>query len=169
MSSEPKSVDEVSSEISPVETSSCSISDCASTRHVTPASPSPIRRFPISKALPVIPGEKINAFGSLHSARYCSDLLVGHQTNACVKRLIQVRRRGYRTFWLSTSRKPPSCSVCDNRVCSLTNSIYPHDPVTSEWLCAPNYRWWSRCHYFISRWTHMRLPEPNEHQCNERD
>jgi hypothetical protein len=108
MSSDPKSVDEVSSEISPVDTSSCSISDCASTRLVTPARPNPIKRVPISKALPIMPRRKINALESLHSARYCSDLLAGHQTNACVKGLIQVRHRGYRTFWLSTSCSPPS-------------------------------------------------------------
>ena len=104
MSSEPKSVDEVSSNISPVDRSSCSISDCASTRLVPPARPSPIKTVPISNVLPVIPGKKINALESLHSARYCSDLLAGHQTNARVKRLIiQVRHRGYRTFWLSNS------------------------------------------------------------------
>jgi hypothetical protein len=74
---------------------------------VTPARPSPIKRVPISKALPVIPGKKINALESPHSARY-SDLLAGHQTNACVKGLIQVRHRGYRTFCLSTSCSPPS-------------------------------------------------------------
>ena len=102
-SSEPKSVDEVSSDISPVDTSSCSISDCASSGPVNPARPSPTKRVPISKALPVIPGEKINALESLHSARYCSDLLAGPQTNVCVKGLIQVRHCAYRTLWLSTS------------------------------------------------------------------
>jgi hypothetical protein len=82
ISSESKSVDEVSSEISPVDISSDSISDCASTRLATPAKPSPIKRVPISKALPVIPGKKINALESLPSVRYCTDLLTDHQTNA---------------------------------------------------------------------------------------
>ena len=103
-SSGPKSVDELSSEISPVDKSSCSISDCASTRLAMPARASPTRRVPTRKALPVIPGNKINALESLHSASYCSDLLAGHQTNVWVEGLmIQVRHRDYRTFWLLTS------------------------------------------------------------------
>ena len=165
MSSDPKSVDEVSSEISPVDTSSCSISDCASTRLVTPARPNPIKRVPISKALPVMPRRKINALESLHSARYCSDLLAGHQTNACVKGLIQVRHRGYRTFWLSTSCGPPSSPVCNNRVCLLRNSVHPHDPVTSD---EPDYCCWCRCHYFISRLTHASArAKATSIQCTE--
>ena len=65
-SSAPESVDKVSSDISPVDKSSDSMSDWASTRLVALARPSPTKRDPISKALPVIPGKKINARESLH-------------------------------------------------------------------------------------------------------
>lgn len=62
-----------------------------------------MKRVPISKVLPVIPGKKINARERLHAVRCCSGLLAGHQTNARVKELNQVRHRGYRTFSLSTA------------------------------------------------------------------